>query len=48
MSKPTILIMRQRYPCITPIKTDYEARLSNNSMLNEEIKKKLIKKGHKN
>jgi len=43
MSKHAILIMRPGYSYRKQIKTDYEAQLSINLMLNDEIRRRKIK-----
>ena len=47
MSNPATLIMRPKYHHIKQINTDYKVEFPTDSMLNNEIEKKSIKKGHK-
>ena len=47
MPKLATLIVRPRYPHRNQIKTDYKTQSSTDLVLNDEIKKKLIKKRHK-
>jgi hypothetical protein len=47
MSKHATMIMRPRYPYRKEINKYYEAQFLTGSVLNDEIKKKSIKKRHK-